>query len=121
MPSMIIYQASRALLRELREKCGIWGLELLEVDRDREGLTLEEILGNRQSGALLPPFPHGPESMVVFCGVKDMLLDRILADMRTWPVQPEMKAVLTDTNRRWNCSVLHGQLAMEKRSMEGRG
>lgn len=51
------------------------------------------------------------ESLVIFCDVTDKHMDRLLFEMRQKNTGVTFKAVLTDSNRKWNI----GQMLVEMR------
>ena len=54
------------------------------------------------------------ESLVIFCNVTDKHMDRLLFEMRQKNTGVTFKAVLTDSNRKWNISQMLVEMRREK-------
>ena len=54
------------------------------------------------------------ESLVIFCDVTDKHMDRLLFDMRQKNTGVTFKAVLTDSNRKWNISQMLVEMRRER-------
>ena len=54
------------------------------------------------------------ESLVIFCNVTDKHMDRLLFEMRQKSFDVSFKAVLTDTNRKWNIKQMLVEMRREK-------
>lgn len=74
---------------------------------ERKGLTEEEYRGQVSA-----------ESLLVFCGLEDKKLDKLLAALKKNNVSVDYKAVLTPTNRNWNVLRLYAEMKLEKQSYE---
>ena len=54
------------------------------------------------------------ESLVIFCDVTDKHMDRLLFEMRQKNTGVTFKAVLTDSNRKWNISQMLEEMRRER-------
>lgn len=54
------------------------------------------------------------ESLVIFCDVTDKHMDRLLFEMRQKNTGVTFKAVLTDTNKKWNISQMLVEMRRER-------
>ena len=54
------------------------------------------------------------ESLVIFCDVTDKHMDRLLFEMRQTNTGVTFKAVLTDSNRKWNISQMLVEMRRER-------
>ena len=54
------------------------------------------------------------ESLVIFCDVTDKHMDRLLFEMRQKNTGVTFKAVLTDSNRKWNISQMLVEMRRER-------
>ena len=54
------------------------------------------------------------ESLVIFCNVTDKHMDRLLFEMRQKNTGVTFKAVLTDSNRKWNISQMLVEMRRER-------
>ena len=60
------------------------------------------------------PLPKG--SLLLFCDIEDIKLDKILAALRKNQVMVTYKAILTPTNKKWNVLRLFVEMEREKKS-----
>lgn len=60
------------------------------------------------------------EPMLVFCGVTDARMDRLLAAMQRTGLRIPYKAVLTASNRAWKPARLLAELRRERAALGGR-
>ncbi len=58
--------------------------------------------------------PDNKESLVIFCDVTDKHMDKLLFEMRQKSFDVSFKAVLTDTNRKWNVKQMLVEMRREK-------
>ena len=75
-----------------------------ESDTDR---TLAEIAADVRGISL-------SESLVVFCDVTDKHMDKLLFEMRQKSFDVSFKAVLTDTNKKWNIKQMLVEMRRER-------
>lgn len=84
---------------------------------------LRQSVGDLAEGKKLPlaaPFDGTAptESLLVFCGVSEKHLDKLLFSMRKMQIQVDLKAVLTPTNQKWTVLMLLLELGKEKSKFE---
>lgn len=60
-------------------------------------------------------------SLMVFCGVSEKHLNKLLFEMRSKKIIVDYKAVLTDTNRSWTVGQLYPELERERKKFEEKG
>lgn len=66
-------------------------------------------------GVLTKEHPAIPkESMLVFCGVTEKHLNKMLFEMRTRKLPVTYKSVLTETNKDWNVLKMYGEMERER-------
>ena len=104
---------ARFLCMRLRIRC-------LRMTASACGIPLREALG------VLPRADDGPlpfaEPMLVMCGFSGPQFHALLDSWKAQGLPPvPLKAVLTETNRRWTCERLHGELAQEHAQLNGGG
>lgn len=86
-----------------------------ESDTDR---TLAEIATDVRGISLSDAEKYQPqenkESLVIFCDVTDKHMDKLLFEMRQKSFDVSFKAVLTDTNKKWNVKQMLVEMRREK-------
>lgn len=79
---------------------------LAELASGVKGVTLEDITRHK---ALLDK-----ESLIVFCDVSDKHMDKLLFEIRQKQLSITFKAVLTDTNKKWNINQMLVEMRRER-------
>lgn len=95
--------------------CVIEKLKLRRV----HNADLNSVLGELAAGTGVPVPPVDqplPEPVLVFCGLSNSQLDRMLAVLRRQKVFC-LKAVLTPDNAKWTFRALYGELTRERESL----
>lgn len=88
------------------------GVAVKTVETSREGQTLGALCGLEPLKAKAPAVLVEDE-MLVFAFLPDGTLDRLLPALRSAGLAVRLKAVLTPTNRDWNCGQLYQELKGE--------
>ena len=115
--TILLYNCSGPEFSKLRQIFAMLRLRMRVVAPDRYHVTLEELAegkgeASEQENAI-------PETMLVFCGLGDALLQQVLEVIRMAKLPPiSMKAVLTETNRTWDSLQLYQELCRERESIE---
>ncbi|MFQ7395893.1 MAG: DUF3783 domain-containing protein [Lachnospira eligens] len=78
---------------------------LAEIATDVRGISLSDAGYQPQ---------ENKESLVIFCDVTDKHMDKLLFEMRQKSFDVSFKAVLTDTNRKWNIKQMLVEMRREK-------
>ena len=105
-PQDIIKTAS-----DMRIVCGF--INESDVDKTLAELT-SGVRGISLSDAAEFHSPDNKESLVIFCDVTDKHMDKLLFEMRQKSFDVSFKAVLTDTNRKWNIKQMLVEMRREK-------
>ncbi len=79
---------------------------LAELATGVRGVTLADITSHE---ALLDK-----ESLIVFCDVSDKHMDKLLFEIRQKQLNVTFKAVLTDTNKKWNIKQMLVEMRRER-------
>ena len=79
---------------------------LAELESGVRGVTLADI--NSHESLL------DKESLIIFCDVSDKHMDRLLFEIRQKQINITFKAVLTDTNRKWNIRQMLVEMRRER-------
>ncbi|MDE7299966.1 MAG: DUF3783 domain-containing protein [Lachnospiraceae bacterium] len=80
---------------------------------------IESLSESVQMGAETEIFTGTPpqESLLVFCGLEERMLDKLLGALRRNEVQVDYKAVQTPSNQQWSALRLYAELEREKHSL----
>lgn len=94
------------------------GCQAVTVPRERYHAKLGVLAGVVEEERDIPVYEGSdlPESMMVFCGCPDSLLDILLADLRQSGVRVSLKAVLTPYNQSWTTLELYRELHQERQA-----
>lgn len=107
---------------EIRRLASNMKVKVIEVSVSQYHLTLEQILsektGDRSPQESVREELNNLGSLIVFCNLSEKHLDKWLFALRNKEIVVDYKAVLTDTNRKWNVKRLFAHMAMEKRRMQ---
>lgn len=80
----------------------------------------KESLGSLYRGVETPVEIYDGEvpagSLMVFCGVRDKALDKVLAAMKKKQISVTYKAVMTQTNARWNILRIYFEMERERQA-----
>lgn len=115
--TILMYNCSGPEFSKLRQIFAMLRLRMRPVGPDRYHLPLEELAEGKgdpaaEAGEALP------ETMLVFCGLSQALLNQVLEVIRLAKLPPiPLKAVLTDTNRTWNTHQLYEELLKEREAI----
>lgn len=105
-PQDIIKTAS-----DMRIVCGF--INESDVDKTLAELT-SGVRGISLSDAAEFHSPDNKESLVIFCDVTDKHMDKLLFEIRQKNLDVTFKAVLTDTNKKWNIRQMLVEMRRER-------
>ena len=114
--TVLMYNCSGEEFSKLKQIFAMLRLRMRVVGPDRYHISLEELAqGKGEPGEAAQPLP---ESMLVFCGMGQALLNQVLEVIRVAKLPPiPLKAVLTETNREWNTMQLYEELLREREAV----
>ena len=114
--TILMYNCSGPEFSKLRQIFAMLRLRMRVVASDRYHVSLEELAeGKGEAGEQSDAIP---ETMLVFCGLGDALLQQVLEGIRVAKLPPiGMKAVLTETNRTWDSLQLYQELCREREAI----
>ena len=115
--TVLLYNCSAPGFSKLRQIFAMLHLRMRVVNPDQYHISLDELSeGKGETGQAGDPIP---ETMLVFCGLNDLLLHQVLEVIRVAKLPPiHLKAVLTESNAQWNTLELHEELCREREAME---
>ena len=105
-PQDIIKTAS-----DMRIVCGF--INESDVDKTLAELT-SGVRGISLSDAAEIHSPDNKESLVIFCDVTDKHMAKLIFDIRQKNLDVTFKAVLTDTNKKWNIRQMLVEMRRER-------
>lgn len=111
-----MYNCSGEEFSKLKQIFAMLRLRMRVVGPERYQVPLEELAqGKGEPGETVQPLP---ETMLVFCGMGQALLNQVLEVIRVAKLPPiPLKAVLTETNREWNTMQLYEELLREREAV----
>ena len=114
--TVLLYNCSTPEFSKLKQIFAMLRLRMRVVGPDRYHISLEELAqGKGEPGEAAQPLP---ESMLVFCGMGQALLNQVLEVIRLAKLPPiPLKAVLTETNREWDTTQLLAELVKEREAI----
>ena len=120
-PVLLLYDPlSSPWVGKVKQTCAVRGLRLRPLESGDLGKPLA-VLAMGAAGEPVPA-PPVPEPMLIFCGLTDGGLDRMLSDLRRAEVpRTVLKAVLTPHNAGWTVSALYAELCSERAAMSRPG
>lgn len=115
MEKILLFNLTRKdeeLVRTLSDNMRI---KVITVSADRYSSLLADIAEQKTVFGMAPYTGHIPaESLLVFCDVTEKHLNRFLFSLKQKGAVISYKAVLTDTNKKWNPIQLFAEMAKEK-------
>ena len=116
--TILMYNCSGPEFSKLRQIFAMLRMRMHPVTPDRYHVSLIDLANGKGEPAETAPAPM-EEAMLVFCGVRQPLLNQVLEVIRLAKLPPiPMKAVLTMNNLQWNTMQLYEELCREREAME---
>lgn len=91
-------------------------IRVVEVSADKYDYTLGDICDGKEETSVSSGDASTGKSLLVFAGVTDKHMDKILFEMKSRQITVDYKAVMTDTNRTWNIHRLMFEMEKERRA-----
>ena len=120
VPTILLYEIDPQKESRLKLLCLALKIKVRQVKKEEYQETLAALCGMEPLlGALYSGFELG-EEMLVMANFPTRLLDTFLQKYRRKKLAPiALKAVLTETNLRWDSLQLHEELKREHEAMHG--
>lgn len=121
MEKVILFNMDNDNIRSIYNICSKMRIGVIAVDSEQNVSMVEDIMklplykgGTVNWKGLASPTTE--ESLLLMCGLTDKHMDRLLASLRNSHIQPDYKAVLTPSNKKWTVTKLLAHMAFEKYS-----
>ena len=112
--TILMYNCSGGKYFKLQQIFAMLRLRMRVVTPEQYDITLDQL----SEGKGEPVDEAGeaiPETMLVFCGIGEALLNQVLEVIRVAKLPPiSLKAVLTETNKDWTTKQLYEELCRER-------
>lgn len=116
--TILMYNCSGPAFSKLRQIFAMLRMRMHPVTPDRYHVSLIDLANGKGEPAETAPAPM-EEAMLVFCGVRQPLLNQVLEVIRLAKLPPiPLKAVLTVGNQEWDSLKLREELLKEREAME---
>lgn len=116
--TILMYNCSGPEFSKLRQIFAMLRMRMHPVTPDRYHVSLIDLANGKGEPAETAPAPM-EEAMLVFCGVRQPLLNQVLEVIRLAKLPPiPLKAVLTVGNQEWDSLKLREELLKEREAME---
>ena len=116
--TILMYNCSGPAFSKLRQIFAMLRMRMHPVTPDRYHISLIDLANGKGEPAETAPAPM-EEAMLVFCGVRQPLLNQVLEVIRLAKLPPiPMKAVLTMNNLQWNTMQLYEELCREREAVQ---
>ncbi len=94
------------------------GCRVRQVEKKDYGLPIADLLAGETVSEEAAPDDFSDE-MLVFDIAGDDTLNKALYLMKKEHVQVDLKAVVTENNRKWNSGQLHAEISKEHEALKG--
>ena len=116
--TILMYNCSGPEFSKLRQIFAMLRMRMHPVTPDRYHVSLIDLANGKGEPAETASAPM-EEAMLVFCGVRQPLLNQVLEVIRLAKLPPiPLKAVLTVGNQEWDSLKLREELLKEREAME---
>ena len=122
-PVLLLYDPlSSPWVGKVKQTCAVQGLRLRVLEGADLGRPLSVLAMGLAGEGASPDTPPVPEPMLIFCGLPEGNLDRMLSALRRMGVpRTVLKAVLTPHNAGWTVRALYTELCSERAALSRPG
>lgn len=112
MEKILLFHGDAETERKVRNVANRMKINMTSISDPDPDSLLEDLAQNR---TVLQAASADPEaSLLLFCGLREKRLDKLLFELRREEVTVEYKAVLTQINRTWTLRRLYLEMQREK-------
>ena len=121
MEKVILFNMDSDNIKSIYNICSKMRIGVIAADSGQNVNIVEDImkLPLYKGGAVnqkVSARSYAEESLLIMCELTDKHMDRLLASLRNSHIQPDYKAVLTPSNKKWTVTKLLAHMAFEKNS-----
>lgn len=113
--SLLLFNVGNVQTAAIKRLADNMRLRVVEVSVDKYDYTLGDICDGK-AGASGASGNTAGKSLLVFAGVTDKHMDKVLFEMKSRQITVDYKAVMTETNRTWNIHRLMFEMEKERRA-----
>lgn len=117
MQKILLYNIKGKKYTDIKMICHKLNITSVNVEKDKYGYSLEYITGISDNPDITDSEDFDDE-MLLFVNLSNVMLDKVLNTMRKKKATVELKAVLTETNKKYNSSQLHKEINEEHNAMQ---
>lgn len=120
--SLLLFNVGNVQTAAIKRLADNMRLRVVEVSVDKYDYTLGDICDGKAEASGPSTMASGAsgnaagKSLLVFAGVTDKHMDKILFEMKSRQIAVDYKAVMTETNRVWNIHRLMFEMERERRA-----
>ena len=119
MKSIILYNVCEAAkIQQLASKVFI---KCIITGKDSLGKTIEMIAQSGGKSLAEPEPADGTDSLVIFCGLTQKHLDKLLFEIRQQNINVDFKAVMTPSNKKWTLDFMLREMKKQRFEYMRRG
>ncbi len=122
MEKIILFHLSKEAEALVKKFAADMRIKVIVAEESQYLTPLENIMEPKQ---LCPAASYTgripDESLMVFCDLSEKHLNRFLFSLKQCKAEISYKAILTDTNRKWNPLRMYAEMAREKAMYEAAG
>lgn len=116
MEKILAFQTKE--IEAVRKIAGPLRIRVVEILPEDFRQPIENLTGTGTTGKAEAFTGKAPgESLLLFCGLTEKHLDKVLQGLKQKKIQIDYKAVLTDTNKKWSVLKLYLELEKEKHAI----
>lgn len=117
MPKLLMYNIEKRKSIELKNLCRKLNISYSDVDKSDYGLTLESLLGLSENNSKGEGEDFN-EEMLLLADFGEGIFNLFLSLLRKKKCTVSLKAVLTDTNRKFTSYELFNEISAEHQAMQ---
>lgn len=117
MPELLMYNIEKRKSIEIKNLCRKLNIGYSDVEKSDYGLTLESLLGLSGNVSTSEAVDFN-EEMLLIVDFGDGLLNLFLSLLRKKKCTVELKAVLTETNKKFTSYELYNEISKEHKAMQ---
>lgn len=118
MEKILLFQIDPAAAKQIARLASAMKIKAISVSGEWYNQKLGWIADHQVSRESEKDAGNLPGSLLVFCGLTERHLDKMLLKLRQEKIAVDFKAVLTPTNREWTVQRLYLEMVRERKAGE---